>query len=104
MSEQEREAFLQSFTRERTEGFLVGFCVIGGIFSEGIDLKNDCLIGALIVGTGLPMVCSEREIMKQSYDRMGLNGFDYAYRFPGMNKVLQGKTTVEEVLRVARDN
>ena len=100
MSEQEREAFLQSFTRERTEGFLVGFCVIGGIFSEGIDLKNDCLIGALIVGTGLPMVCSEREIMKQSYDRMGLNGFDYAYRFPGMNKVLQA---AGRVIRTAED-
>ena len=68
---------------------LIGFCVLGGIFSEGIDLKNDALIGAIIVGTGLPMVCAERDLMKRCYDDMGLDGFAYAYRFPGMNKVLQ---------------
>jgi hypothetical protein len=68
---------------------LIGFAVLGGIFSEGIDLKNDALIGAIIVGTGLPMVCAERDLMKRCYDDMGLDGFAYAYRFPGMNKVLQ---------------
>ena len=68
---------------------LLGFCVLGGIFSEGIDLKKDQLIGAIIVGTGLPMVCNEREILKKYFDRQGDNGFDYAYRYPGMNKVLQ---------------
>ncbi|MCR5590567.1 MAG: ATP-dependent DNA helicase [Lachnospiraceae bacterium] len=68
---------------------LIGFCVLGGIFSEGIDLKNDALIGAIIVGTGLPMVCPERELLRRCYSDMGLDGFDYAYRFPGMNKVLQ---------------
>ncbi|MBR1909249.1 MAG: ATP-dependent DNA helicase, partial [Lachnospiraceae bacterium] len=68
---------------------LLGFCVLGGIFSEGIDLKNDALIGAIIIGTGLPMVCAERNLLKRCYDDMGLDGFAYAYRYPGMNKVLQ---------------
>lgn len=57
---------------------LLGFCVMGGIFSEGIDLKNDSLIGAIIVGTGLPQVCIEREILKQYFDAQGDNGFDFA--------------------------
>ncbi|MDE5599129.1 MAG: ATP-dependent DNA helicase, partial [Lachnospiraceae bacterium] len=71
------------------EKILLGFCVMGGIFSEGIDLKNDSLIGAIIVGTGLPQGCHEREILKKYFDGWGENGFDYAYRYPGMNKVLQ---------------
>ncbi len=69
--------------------YLIGFCVLGGIFSEGIDLKNDSLIGVIVVGTGLPQVCYEREILKDYFDEQGEFGFDYAYRFPGMNKVLQ---------------
>ena len=88
MKEHEREAFLQEFEKER-EGTLVAFCVMGGIFGEGIDLKNDRLIGAIIVGTGLPQVSDEREILKDYYDERGLSGFDYAFRYPGMNKVLQ---------------
>lgn len=68
---------------------LIGFCVLGGIFGEGIDLKRDSLIGAVIVGTGLPQVCFEKEILKKYFDERGENGFDYAYRYPGMNKVLQ---------------
>lgn len=88
MSEQEREDFLSRFS-EPSDNTLLGFCVLGGIFSEGIDLKNDALIGAMIVGTGLPMVCVERDLMKRCYDEMGLDGFAYAYRYPGMNKVLQ---------------
>jgi len=68
---------------------VLGFCVMGGIFSEGIDLKNDSLIGVIIVGTGIPMVCNEREIIRNFFEEKGLDGFDYAYRFPGMNKVLQ---------------
>ena len=79
---------------------LLGFCVLGGIFSEGIDLKKDQLIGAIIVGTGLPMVCNEREILKKYFDRQGDNGFDYAYRYPGMNKVLQA---AGRVIRTAED-
>lgn len=88
MNEQERETFLQEFEVER-EGSLAGFCVMGGIFSEGIDLTEERLIGAVIVGTGLPQVCNEREILKRYFDRHGENGFDYAYLYPGMNKVLQ---------------
>ena len=103
MTEEERENFLQHFTgnlhlniQERIglpieieERSLLGFCVMGGIFSEGIDLKQDSLIGVIIVGTGLPLVCPEREILKNYFDEQAGNGFDYAYRYPGMNKVLQ---------------
>ena len=87
MNEKEREEFLEEFSRQ--EETLVGFCVLGGVFSEGIDLMGDRLIGAVIVGTGLPQIVNEREILKKYYDRQGENGFDYAYRYPGMNKVLQ---------------
>ena len=72
-----------------TDKILLGFCVMGGIFSEGIDLKHDSLIGVIVVGTGIPQVCNERELLKAYFDEREENGFDYAYRFPGMNKVLQ---------------
>lgn len=87
MTEREREEFLEEF--QSREGTLVGFCVLGGIFSEGVDLTGESLIGAIIVGTGLPQIGSEREILKEYYDRKKQSGFDYAYRYPGMNKVLQ---------------
>ena len=67
----------------------MGFCVLGGVFSEGIDLREDSLIGAIVVGTGIPQVGFEKELLKEYFDARGENGFDYAYRFPGMNKVLQ---------------
>ena len=104
MNEESREAFLNRFRGNEDcdlqrliqmdiemeeERSLLGFCVMGGIFSEGIDLKNDSLIGAIIVGTGLPQVCNERELLKKYFDGWGENGFNYAYRYPGMNKVLQ---------------
>ena len=88
MKEEEREEFLGEFEKER-EHSLVGFCVMGGIFGEGIDLKEELLIGAIVVGTGLPQVGQEREILKQYFEAHGGEGFDYAYRYPGMNKVLQ---------------
>ena len=88
MAEEEREAFLKKFEKERNHS-LVGFCVMGGIFSEGIDLTEDRLIGALIIGTGLPQVCRKREIVKEYFDKKGMDGFAYAYQYPGMNKVLQ---------------
>ncbi|MDE7477406.1 MAG: ATP-dependent DNA helicase, partial [Lachnospiraceae bacterium] len=101
MSEAEREEFLQRFQENETaESILIGFCVMGGIFSEGIDLKHDSLIGALIVGTGIPQVGCERELLKQYFDARGENGFDYAYRYPGMNKVLQ---SAGRVIRTAED-
>lgn len=92
MSEKDREDFIGYFTGEYDLGSkktIIGFCVLGGIFSEGIDLKNDALIGAIIIGTGLPMVCAERELLRERYLESGLDGFAYAYRYPGMNKALQ---------------
>ena len=85
---EQREEFLEEFEQER-EKSLVAFCVMGGIFSEGIDLTDDKLIGAVIAGTGLPQVCTEREILKQYFNAADMDGFDYAYLYPGMNKVLQ---------------
>ncbi|MCI5700229.1 MAG: ATP-dependent DNA helicase [Lachnospiraceae bacterium] len=85
MHEEEREIFLENFETENPNT-LIGFCIMGGIFSEGIDLIGKKLIGAVIVGTGIPQISNEREILKDYYKE---NGFDYAYRFPGMNKVLQ---------------
>ena len=88
MTETAREIFLENFDEDRDVSF-VGFCVLGGVFSEGIDLVEDKLVGAAIVGTGLPQVCTERELLKQHFDKKGYNGFDYAYLYPGMNKVQQ---------------
>ena len=88
MNEREREEFLEEF-KDQKEETLLGFCIMGGIFSEGIDLMGDRLIGAAIIGTGLPQVSLERELLKQYYDKRGECGFDHAYRYPGMNKVLQ---------------
>lgn len=88
MGEEEREAFLESFEKEQ-HGSMIGFSVLGGIFSEGIDLSQERLIGAIVVGTGLPQVCPEREILRRYFDSHRLPGFDYAYLYPGMNKVLQ---------------
>ncbi len=88
MSEEAREIFLENFEEERDVS-LVGFCVMGGIFAEGIDLDREKLIGAIIIGTGLPQVCREREMLKDYFDAHGLRGFDYAYLYPGMNKVMQ---------------
>ena len=99
MTESEREEFLEAFEKEQEES-LLGFCVMGGIFSEGIDLTEEKLIGAIIVGTGLPKVCTEREILKNYFDEKGLGGFDYAYLYPGMNKVLQ---SAGRVIRTATD-
>ena len=88
MDEEEREQFLRQFEEERKES-MAAFCVMGGIFSEGIDLVNDRLIGALVIGTGLPQMCREREVVRDYFDRKGMDGFAYAYQYPGMNKVLQ---------------
>ena len=99
MPEKEREEFLNAFDGESEES-IVGCCVMGGIFSEGIDLKEDRLIGAAIVGTGLPMVCHERELFKDYYDEKKGKGFDYAYRYPGANKVFQAGG---RVIRTAED-
>lgn len=88
MTEEEKEEFL-SYFEENPTVTRIGFCVMGGIFGEGIDLKKDRLIGAVIVGTGLPMVCNERELFRSYYEERNNKGFEYAYLYPGMNKVLQ---------------
>lgn len=88
MNEEEREAFLANFMNNPTNS-LVGFCVLGGIFSEGIDLKGSRLIGVAIVGVGLPQINPEQELIKEYYDEHKQAGFEYAYQLPGMNKVLQ---------------
>lgn len=88
MNEIEREVFLAEFMFEPTET-LVGFCVLGGIFSEGIDLKGSRLIGTAIVGVGLPQINHEQELIKKYYDQEKNQGFQFAYQIPGMNKVLQ---------------
>ena len=88
MGEAERSEFLQEFERERDHS-LVAFCVMGGVFSEGIDLKEERLIGVIVVGTGLPMVCVEQEVLKGYFDETEERGFDFSYQYPGMNKVLQ---------------
>lgn len=115
MTEEAREDFLGRFSEGNSldlseiihmdmevveDKNVLGFCVMGGIFSEGIDLKYDSLIGVIVVGTGIPMVCNEREVIRNYFDQMGLDGFDYAYKYPGMNKVLQA---AGRVIRTSED-
>jgi len=88
MSEPERDAFLAAFAAEHGET-LVGFAVMGGVFGEGIDLVGERLIGAIIVGVGLPQLCVERDLIRDYFEEKTGAGFDYAYTFPGMNRVLQ---------------
>ncbi len=88
MRENEREAFLEAF-REDPDMTQVGFVVMGGIFAEGIDLTGERLIGAAVVGTGLPQISAERDLLKTYFDRNGKDGYAYAYRIPGMNRVAQ---------------
>lgn len=99
MTEEEKEGFLQAFSGQPTK-LTVGFCVMGGIFGEGIDLKNDRLIGTVIVGTGLPMVCNEKELFRFYFDEAKGSGFEYSYLYPGMNKVMQ---SAGRVIRTTED-
>lgn len=99
MDEREKEEFLEKFEEERDRS-LIALCVMGGIFSEGIDLKAERLIGAVVVGTGLPQICVEQEILKDYFDEKGKSGFAFAYQYPGMNKVLQ---SAGRVIRTMED-
>ncbi|AWK50128.1 ATP-dependent helicase [Clostridium beijerinckii] len=83
MSENEKNEFLKTF---KTNNNLLMFCVLGGMFSEGIDLPGEQLIGAIIIGVGYPMIAMKNEIIKEFYKD---DGYDYAYVFPGINKVQQ---------------
>ncbi len=98
MTEEERERYLDSFTSE--DGNTVGFAVMGGIFSEGIDLVGDRLLGAIIIGVGLPQINFETDIIKTYFDNKSQQGYAYAYQFPGMNKVLQA---AGRVIRTEKD-
>jgi Rad3-related DNA helicase len=99
MTEAERDAFLAAFSVEHGET-LVGFAVLGGIFGEGIDLVGERLIGAVIVGVGLPQLCVERNLIRDYFQKQNAAGFEYAYTFPGMNRVLQA---VGRVIRSDND-
>ncbi|HHQ4319956.1 TPA: helicase C-terminal domain-containing protein [Clostridium perfringens] len=88
MKEEEKEEFLSLF-KEGGEKTHLGLAVLGGHFSEGIDLTLDKLIGVIIIGVGMPKICLERESIKEYYNSIGKNGFDYAYVYPGIIKVLQ---------------
>ena len=87
MDEQARLLFLQAFTRDDRP--LLGLCVLGGVFAEGVDLPGSALIGAAVVGVGLPQVNPERELIRARLEETLGDGFSYAYRYPGMHKVLQ---------------
>ncbi len=107
MNETEREDFLANFKIDPAET-LVAFCVLGGIFSEGIDLRGTRLIGSMIVGVGLPQMNHEQELIKEYYDEKDNLGFAYAYQLPGMNKVLQAagrviRDTTDEGIVVLAD-
>ena len=86
MTEEDRAEFLKGFD---SGAAVTGFCVMGGLFAEGIDLTGESLIGAIIVGTGLPQISNEKDILKKYFDENGNDGYDYAMKIPGMNKVLQ---------------
>jgi DNA excision repair protein ERCC-2 len=93
-----RVRFLERFSApvDRT---LVGFAVMGGVFGEGIDLVGERLSGAVIVGVGLPAICPERNLIRSHFDQRGV-GFEFAYRYPGINRVLQA---AGRVIRTDRD-
>ena len=92
MTVSQRESFLSAF-REDTGRLRVGFCVLGGVFSEGVDLPGSRLIGSIIFGVGLPALSSEKNMISEYYNASdgdeGERGYDYAYTYPGMNNVLQ---------------
>ena len=88
MSEEEKGDFLRRFDVDNNQT-LVGLAVLGGAFSEGIDLVGEKLIGAIIVGVGLPQVSFERDLIKDYFDNNDMSGYDYSYVNPGINKILQ---------------
>jgi DNA excision repair protein ERCC-2 len=88
MKESERGKFIESFKKESCD-VLVGFAVMGGFFAEGIDLVGDCLSAAAIISVGIPMICPERELIRRYYQQKNGAGFDFAYKFPAINRVLQ---------------
>lgn len=88
LDDEARAAFLAAFSEDPAET-LVGFCVMGGVFGEGVDLAGSRLIGAAIVGVGLPQVNARQQALRDYYEDKNGQGFAYAYQYPGWNKVLQ---------------
>ena len=88
MTRAKRREFLEAF-RQKREGSLVGFCVMGGIFSEGVDLRGEALVGEIIVGTGFPPPSPEAEAESEAYYKRELDGKSFAYTLPGWSRVLQ---------------
>ncbi len=88
MTHAQRDAFLRQFSTGDGEG-ICGFCVLGGAFSEGVDLKGERLIGTIIIGTGLPKITAEQNILADYFEKTREGGQDYAYTYPAMIKVLQ---------------
>ena len=94
MDNRQREEFLSNF-KEDNNRTTIGLVVLGGIFSEGIDLKGDKLIGAIVISVGIPNISFEKDQEKNYFSKdKSVNGYDYAYSFPGMNKVLQASGRV----------
>ena len=101
MNAREREEFLSAF-KEDAGRLRIGFCVLGGVFSEGVDLPGSRLIGSIIFGVGLSSITNEKNIIRDYYDGRSeeSQGYDYAYTYPGMNNVLQA---AGRVIRRAED-
>lgn len=99
MDEAQRATFLDRFVPD-PQKTLIGFAVLGGVFSEGVDLTGDRLIGVAVVGPGLPQVGPRQEQLREHFEQTRGSGFDYAYRYPGMNKVLQA---AGRVIRTPQD-
>ena len=99
MREAERDAYLARFARDNPGG-LAGFAVLGGVFGEGVDLPGERLKGVVVIGAGLPQVCMEQELIRAWFDEQGRPGFDYAYTYPGLSRVLQA---VGRVIRTEED-
>jgi len=100
LSEVDKENFIHAFSHEDKNKTLVAFAVLGGMFGEGIDLVGEKLSGAIIVGVGLPLICFEQDIIKNYFQEIMGQGFDYAYTYPGMNKVMQA---AGRVIRTSED-
>ena len=88
MEDKDKNKFLSYFEVDPTKT-TVGFAVLGGIFSEGIDFYSDKLIGAIVVGVGLPQISFERDLIKEHFDSEEINGYEYAYVNPGITKIIQ---------------